>query len=237
VIVPNVTSVFNHPELETRNTKHETTVEFIAQPLLDYCEKHSAPESDLLRELNRETHLRIGSPRMLSGHLQGRFLSLLSALCRPKLILEIGTYTGYSALCLAEGLESGGKLITIDPNEETNHFAQKYIDRSAYKDRITIITGQAQDIISGLENGIDLVFIDADKRNYSLYFDMVIDKVSPGGMIIADNVLWSGKVLDKQPDTDTLAITAFNKKMREDKRVSPLMLPLRDGLTLLRKTG
>jgi caffeoyl-CoA O-methyltransferase len=210
-------------------------MEFISEHLLSYCEKHSAAESDLLRELNRETHLRVGSPRMLSGHLQGRFLSFLSSLCKPKFILEIGTYTGYSALCLAEGLTPDGKLLTIDPNEETNHFAQKFLDRSAYKDQITLTTAQAQDVIPSLQNSIDLVFIDADKRNYALYFDLVIGKVTPGGLIIADNVLWSGKVLDDKPDADTQAIMGFNQKVAADPRVEPVMLPVRDGLLLLRK--
>ena len=210
-------------------------MEFISPALLDYCENHSAPENELLKELNRETHLKISSPRMLSGHLQGRFLSLISALVQPKLILELGTYTGYSALCLAEGLGKDGKLITIDPNEETNHFAQGFIDRSPFAERITLKTGLAQEIIPSLNEGIDLVFIDADKRNYGLYFDLVINKVSPGGVILADNVLWSGKVLDKSPDADTKAILEFNKKVASDPRVTSVMLPVRDGLTILRK--
>jgi caffeoyl-CoA O-methyltransferase len=210
-------------------------VEFIEQALLEYCEKHSAPESDLLKELNRETHLRIGSPRMLSGHLQGRFLSFISSIAQPKLILEIGTYTGYSALCLAEGLGKEGKLITIDPNEETNHFAKSFVDRSAFANQINIITGPAQDIIPTIKEKIDLVFIDADKRNYALYFDMVIDRVSPGGIILADNVLWSGKVIEENPDADTKAIMAFNEKVASDPRVSSVMVPVRDGLTMLRK--
>jgi caffeoyl-CoA O-methyltransferase len=210
-------------------------MEFISPALLDYCEAFSEPESELLKQLNRETHLKISSPRMLSGHLQGRFLSFLSKLVQPEAILEIGTYTGYSALCLAEGLKAGGKLITIDPNEETNLFARRFIERSEYRDRIELIEGQAGQIIPSLPQQFDLVFIDADKRNYSLYFDLVVDKVRPGGLIIADNVLWSGKVILEKKDTDTELIHQFNQKVSHDVRVSPLLLPVRDGLMVLRK--
>lgn len=210
-------------------------MEFISPALLDYCEAFSEPESELLKQLNRETHLKISSPRMLSGHLQGRFLSFLSKLVQPEAILEIGTYTGYSALCLAEGLKAGGKLITIDPNEETNLFARRFIERSDYRDRIELIEGQAGQIIPSLPQQFDLVFIDADKRNYSLYFDLVVDKVRPGGLIIADNVLWSGKVILEKKDTDTELIHQFNQKVSHDVRVSPLLLPVRDGLMVLRK--
>jgi caffeoyl-CoA O-methyltransferase len=210
-------------------------MEFISPALLDYCEAFSEPESELLKQLNRETHLKISSPRMLSGHLQGRFLSFLSKLVQPEAILEIGTYTGYSALCLAEGLKAGGKLITIDPNEETNLFARRFIERSEYRDRIELIEAQAGQIIPSLPQQFDLVFIDADKRNYSLYFDLVVDKVRPGGLIIADNVLWSGKVILEKKDTDTELIHQFNQKVSHDVRVSPLLLPVRDGLMVLRK--
>jgi len=210
-------------------------MDFIDEKLSNYCEHFSQQESDLLKELNRETHVRISSPRMLSGHLQGRFLSLLSCIAKPSFILEIGTYTGYSALCLAEGLTEKGRLITIDPNEETNSFAAQFIMRSPYASRIEIITAQAQDVIPGIENSIDLVFIDADKKNYSLYFDLVIGKMSRGGLIIADNVLWNGKVLDNNKDADTQALHMFNQKVRADSRVRGVMLPVRDGLTLLRK--
>ena len=210
-------------------------MEFIKEELLDYCELFTEKESDLLKQLNRETHLKIGSPRMLSGHLQGRLLRFLSKLISPLHILEIGTYTGYSALCLAEGLKAGGKLITIDPNEETNHFAKQFIDRSEFKDKIELIQGQAQTVIPTLKHPFDLVFIDADKKNYPLYFDLVIDKVTRGGLIIADNVLWSGKVLDAHKDEDTQIIHDFNTKVSADARVSSLLLPLRDGLMVLRK--
>lgn len=210
-------------------------MEFIKEELLEYCELFTEKESDLLKQLNRETHLKIGSPRMLSGHLQGRFLSFLSRLISPANILEIGTYTGYSALCLAEGLKKGGKLITIDPNEETNHFAKQFIEKSEFKDKIELIQGQAQTVIPTLTHPLDLVFIDADKKNYPLYFDLVIDKVQRGGLIIADNVLWSGKVLDTNKDEDTQIIHDFNAKVSSDSRVSSLLLPVRDGLMVMRK--
>ncbi len=210
-------------------------MEFIEEALLDYCEKHSEKENDLLYQLNRETHLKIGSPRMLSGHLQGRVLSFLSKLIQPEHILEIGTYTGYSALCLAEGLSETGKLITIDPNEETNVFARQFIDKSEYRDKIELMQGNAQMIIPTLKQNFDLIFIDADKKNYSTYFDLVIDKVNKGGLLIADNVLWSGKVLEAKKDEDTQLIHSFNEKIKADSRVTNVLLPIRDGLMLMRR--
>lgn len=210
-------------------------MEFIDEALLSYCENFSEKESSLLHSLNRETHLKVSSPRMLSGHIQGKFLSFLSTLVNPKYILEIGTYTGYSALCLAEGLKKEGQLITIDPNEETNHFAQKYFDRSEYRDQIKLMAGNAQKIIPQLAEIFEIVFIDADKKNYGLYFDLVIDKVRKGGIIIADNVLWSGKVLSADKDVDTKAIHDFNAKIAADERVNNLLLPLRDGLMVMVK--
>jgi caffeoyl-CoA O-methyltransferase len=210
-------------------------MEFIPEELLRYCENFSEKESELLKQLNRETHLKISSPRMLSGHLQGRILGFLSKLVSPQSVLEIGTYTGYSALCLAEGLSETGKLITIDPNEETNLFAKQFIERSEFKNKIELKMGLAQEIIPTLKTNFDLVFIDADKRNYSLYFDLVIDKVNKNGLIIADNVLWSGKVLDDKKDADTEAIHNFNQKINADDRVSNMLLPVRDGLMIMRK--
>lgn len=212
-------------------------MEFISEALSSYCESNSEAESELLKELNRETHLKVLSPRMLSGHLQGRFLSLISKLKQPKHILEIGTYTGYSALCLAEGLQNDGALFTIDPNEETNVVAKKYFDKSKFATNIQLMQGDAKSIIPDLNINFDLVFIDADKRNYPNYFDLVIDKVNKGGLIIADNVLWSGKVLDSETemDTDTKIIHEFNKKVNSDSRVTVLLLPIRDGLTLMIK--
>jgi predicted O-methyltransferase YrrM len=210
-------------------------MEFISEDLLRYCESFSEPESELLKKLNRETHLKVGQPRMLSGHLQGRFLSLLSKLHQPQHILEIGTYTGYSALCLAEGLKEDGKLFTIDPNEETNLFAKNFIEQSSLKNKIYLITGDASTVIPTLKFKWDIVFIDADKKSYPHYFDLVIEQVNPGGIIIADNVLWSGKVLDEKKDKDTLVIHNFNQKVSSDPRVTPLLLPVRDGLMILRK--
>lgn len=212
-------------------------MEFISEALSTYSESHSEKESALLQELNRETHLKVMSPRMLSGHLQGRFLSFISKLTQPENILEIGTYTGYSALCFAEGLRSEGKLITIDSNEETNAVAKKYFERSAYSKQIELMQGDATKIIPTLDRTFDIVFIDADKRNYAKYFDLVIGKIRKGGLIIADNVLWSGKILmpEKEMDTDTKAIHEFNKKVNEDPRVTNLLLPVRDGLMFMMK--
>lgn len=212
-------------------------MEFISEALSLYCESHSEKEPELLKELNRETHLKVMSPRMLSGHLQGRFLSLISKLKQPKRILEIGTYTGYSALCLAEGLSSNGELITIDPNEETNLIASRYFEKSGFNKKIKLVQGDALKIIPSLNEVFDIVFIDADKRNYPHYFDLIIDKVNKGGLIIADNVLWSGKVLNDESkmDTDTKIIHEFNKKINSDQRVTNLLLPVRDGLMILLK--
>lgn len=212
-------------------------MEFISEALQNYSEHHTAAESELLQNLNRETHLKVNQPRMLSGHMQGRFLSFISKLVQPKFILEIGTYTGYSALCLSEGLVQAGKLMTIDPNEETNLFAKRYFDASAFSNQIELVQGQALDIIPNLKTPIDLVFIDADKKNYLNYYKAVIDKVRSGGLIIADNVLWSGKVLDDvtKMDVETKIIHEFNTFVSTDERVEHLLLPIRDGLMLLRK--
>jgi len=212
-------------------------MEFIEELIQRYSESHTESETDLLKKLNRETHLKISQPRMLSGHLQGRFLSFISKLVQPHFILEIGTYTGYSALCLAEGLANDGKLMTIDPNEETNVFAQLFFNQSAYAKKIELVQGQALQLIPGIKNKIDLVFIDADKHNYLNYYKAVVDKVRQGGLIIADNVLWSGKVvnaLDKM-DVDTKKIHEFNEFVSQDDKVEHLLLPVRDGLMMLRK--
>jgi predicted O-methyltransferase YrrM len=210
-------------------------MEFIDEKLLKYCEQHSEAESELLKQLNRDTHLKVSQPRMLSGHLQGRFLAMLSKLLQPAYILEIGTYTGYSALCLAEGLNKNGKLISLDTNEETSKFAQSYISQSDYANTIHLFVGNALQVIPTLPNGVDLVFIDADKKSYSLYFDLVINKLKPGGIILADNVLWSGKVIENVQDKDTQFIREFNTKVNADPRVECVMLPIRDGLSVIRK--
>lgn len=202
----------------------------------NYISNHTEKEPELLQELNKETWQKVLNPRMLSGAYQGRVLSLLSKLIRPKTILEIGTYTGYSALCLAEGLIKDGKLFTIDKNEELEDFAKKYFQKSAYKNKIHQIIGNAVEVIPTLKNTFDLVFIDADKTNYATYFDLVINKMNSGGIIISDNVLWSGKVVEElnPKDKDTKAIITYNKKLAEDARVETVMLPLRDGLTVSR---
>ncbi|WP_420577517.1 O-methyltransferase [Ekhidna sp.] len=211
-------------------------MEFLPEDLQKYVEDHSEPESGLLQQINRETHLHVLKPRMLSGHLQGRVLSMLSHMIRPKNILEIGTYTGYAALCMAEGLQPQGKLITIDNNEELSVRTKAYFNQSDWANQIEMKIGNAMEVIPTLKESWDLVFIDADKSNYGNYFDLVIDQVVTGGFIIADNVLWSGKVFDKtKNDKDTEAIRDFNKKVHTDSRVQNVLFPIRDGLMILRK--
>ncbi|MHA8086688.1 O-methyltransferase [Aquirufa sp. Wall-65K1] len=211
-------------------------MEFIDPAIDAYSRSFTEPESDLLKRLDRETHAQVLQPRMLSGHLQGRFLALISSLIQPKLILEIGTYTGYSALCLAEGLVPSGKLITLDINEELERFTRSFFEQSPLGSQIDYRIVDAKDEIPRIEDEIDLVFIDADKRNYALYFDLVINKVRKGGLIIVDNVLWSGKVVDESAkDKSTQALRDFNQKCLEDPRVENLLLPLRDGLLILKK--
>lgn len=200
-----------------------------------YAENFTTPESPLLQRINRETHAEVRMPRMLSGHLQGRFLAMLSSMIRPKAILEVGTYTGYSALCLAEGLAPGGRLITIDSNDELESRVRGYFSETPLGTQIDIIIGDARNVIPGLPGPFDLVWIDADKESYGLYFDLTIDKVRPGGFLLADNVLWSGKVLEPQPDKDTRAIQLFNEKVRADARVRTMLLPLRDGILLMQR--
>lgn len=210
---------------------------FISNQLEAYIEDHSENEPELLQQLSRETHQKILQPRMLSGHYQGRVLSMISKLVRPKYILEIGTYTGYSALCLAEGLEKDGQLHTIDVNEELVEFQRRYFDASNFGNQIHQHLGPALDIIPQLKNNFDLVFIDADKENYSTYFHLIIDRLNPGGILLSDNVLWSGKVLEplKNDDKSTKALMAYNQLLKEDDRVETVLLPIRDGLTLSRK--
>lgn len=209
---------------------------FISPELEKYAAEHSENEPDLLQRLDKETHQKVLQPRMLSGHFQGRFLSILSKLIAPKNILEIGTYTGYATLCLAEGLSKDGSLDTIDINEELVDFQRKYFDESNWGAQITQHLGSAIDIIPTLNKKYDLVFIDADKPNYSNYFELIISKMNKGGIILSDNVLWSGKVLEeiKPNDKSTLAIDAYNKLLKEDPRVETILLPIRDGLTVSR---
>lgn len=210
---------------------------FLPADLTAYAEAHTSPESELLRRLNRNTRAHVMAPRMLSGHLQGRLLALLSGLIRPRRILEIGTYTGYSALCLAEGLTDDGRLITIDHNEELEEFARSYWRESPLGAKIDLRIGPAADILPSLDETFDLVFIDADKRNNSLYYDLIFDKIRPGGLILADNVLWNGKVIEpvKPSDEDTRAVLAFNQKVQDDPRVENVLLPVRDGIMMIRK--
>lgn len=211
-------------------------MDFIPTPIQKYAEEHTSPESDILRVVNRHTNAHVLMPRMLSGHMQGRILSMISQMVKPLTILEIGTYTGYSAICLAEGLKPGGKLITIDINEELENTAVGYFQASGFSRVIDYRIGNALEIIPTLKMNFDLVFIDADKENYSRYYDLVINHVPLGGYILADNVLWSGKVLDEKPDKDTRAIKEFNLKVQQDKRVENILLPVRDGIMVMRKT-
>ncbi len=212
-------------------------MEFIDAHLDAYVCAHTEKESEVLKELNRRTHLSVLSPRMLSGHFQGRVLSMLSHMIQPKRILEIGTYTGYSAICLAEGLAEGGLLTTIDVNEEQEELVNEYIAKAGLEAQIDHIVGDATKIIPTLEDQFDIVFIDADKRNYLNYYELVFDKVRPGGYIIADNVLWSGKVTGEydQSDLDTRIIMDYNRMVHEDERVQEVLFPIRDGLMIARK--
>lgn len=207
-----------------------------SEAIHSYCEQCSTPESDLLYDLNRQTHLKTNLPVMLSGHLQGRVLSMLSKMIQPEYILEIGTFTGYSALCLAEGLQPHGKLITLEADEEQAFIADAFFKKSVWQHQIELQVGRAAELIPPLNVPFDLVFIDADKINYSLYFDLVIDKVKPGGYILADNVLYQGEVLENPPGSKNgKAMLAYNEKISQDSRVENVLLPLRDGILISRK--
>lgn len=210
---------------------------FIDQSIQEYSEQHTSPQSHLLNKIERDTYANVILPRMLSGHLQGRILSMFSNILLPRYILEIGTYTGYSALCLAEGLAINGQLITIDINEELEHRTQEFFNQSPYKENINFRIGNALDIIPTLVDNIDLVFIDADKENYINYFQLIINKVKKGGIIIVDNVLWSGKVTQpiQQGDKETSALISFNNAIQKDDRVDNVLFPVRDGLMVIRK--
>ena len=210
---------------------------FLPQEIDDYVVAHSAKEPELLQQLNRETNQKVLQPRMLSGHYQGRILSMLSKLVNPRNILEIGTYTGYSALCLAEGMKPDGILHTIDINEELFDLQKKYFEASPFGSRIKQHLGDATEIIPTLKEDFDLVFIDADKPNYPKYFELIMEKLNPGGIIISDNVLWSGKVVEpvKEDDESTKALLEYNRLLAEDERLETVMLPIRDGLTISRR--
>lgn len=213
-------------------------MEFISEKIQEYCDNHTSSENEVLKKLNRDTHANVLQPRMLSGHFQGRLLSMFSKMIRPKMILEIGTYTGYSAICLAEGLVENGKLITIDINAEQENRIRKYIADAGMENKIQFIIGDAYNIIKTLPYKYDLVFIDADKSNYLKYYKQVVELVNTGGFIIADNVLWSGKVVDEKElakDKDTKFLHEFNEYVSNDSRVENILLPIRDGLMVMRK--
>lgn len=202
---------------------------------VEYAENFTSDESDVLRELRLHCEAHYDDKSMLSGFVQGRLLSMVSHMVRPKAVLEIGTYLGYSALCFAEGLADGGKVMTLDIQEDTNRVARSFVEKSAFADRIEFHLGFATEIIPTLDEIFDLVFIDADKPNYSNYYDLVFDKVRQGGFIIADNVLWSGKVLEIEKDENTQALHEYNEKVLADERVENILLPIRDGLMVARK--
>lgn len=209
---------------------------FLSEALENYIQDNSENEPKVLQELTRETHLKVIQPRMITGHFQGRVLSMLSKIIHPKYILEIGTYTGYSAICLAEGLAKEGELHTIDVNEELVHIQRKYFDKSTQGNQIIQHTGDALDIIPNLDISFDLIFIDAEKKMYDSYFEAVIQKTKPGGIILSDNVLWSGKVVEPldRKDRATKVLLDYNRKLKEDPRIETVLLPIRDGLTLSR---
>ncbi len=210
-------------------------MEEIKNALTDYAEKFTSDESDVLRELREHCYAHYQDSSMLSGFYQGRLLSMFSKMIRPTAVLEIGTYLGYSTICLAEGLAPGGRVVSLDVNEETNAVAQSFIDKTEYADRIQLRLGEAAFVMPHLQGPFDLVFIDADKPNYSNYYRLVFDKVRAGGFIIADNVLWSGKVLDPGDDENARCLHEFNQMVLADERVSNVLLPVRDGLMVLTK--
>ena len=210
-------------------------MDFISEKLAEYLSQNSDKEPEILSKLNKETHQKILQPRMLSGHIQGRFLSLISKIKSPLHILEIGTYTGYGTLCLAEGLATNGKIFTIDRNEELINIQNKYFEESGNRDKIVQLTGNAVDILMGLNENFDLIFIDADKENYIKYFEIVSKKLNPNGIIISDNVLWSGKVVEESDnDQETNTLKKFNSLLSKDERFETVILPLRDGLSISR---
>ena len=212
-------------------------MEFISNALYDYVVAHSQEEPPLLADLTRQTHLKVLQPRMLSGPLQGRFLSVLTKLLQPKKILEVGTFTGYATLCLAEGLPKDGLIDTLDKNEELVDFQRSFFDRSPWGKQIHQHCGDAIEIIPTLEREYDLVFLDADKKNYLNYLELLFPKIKPGGLLLSDNVLWSGKVLEEtqKNDRDTAVLKKFNQKLAQHPQLETVLLPLRDGLTLSRK--
>ena len=212
--------------------------DIISPEIQQYCDDHTQQENDVLKKLTRHTFANVLQPRMLSGHFQGRLLSMFSHMIKPKYVLEIGTYTGYSALCLAEGLQEGGRVITIDINPEQEETIHRFIEEAGLKNRVQFIVGDAYNIIKTLPMKFDLVFIDADKPNYLKYYEQAMEVLNEGGYIIADNVLWSGKIVDEKSlakDKDTQLLDAFNKHVHNDPRVAHILLPIRDGLLVVRK--
>ena len=211
-------------------------MDFISKKLIEYISENSSKEPEILAKLNKETYQKVLQPRMLSGHIQGRFLSMISKIKSPSCILEIGTYTGYGTLCLAEGLLDVGKIFTIDRNEELLKIQNKYFEMSGKRDKIIQLTGNAKDILKNLDESYDIVFIDADKENYIEYFNLVSERLNNNGIIISDNVLWSGKVLNSpsKNDEETNILIEFNKTLNEDERFETIILPIRDGLSISR---
>lgn len=203
--------------------------------LYDYCVEHSTPMDEILYELDRETHLKTLAPRMSSGPIQGRILSLISNLLRPKYILEIGTFTGFATLNLVRGLQPDGKLITVEVNAELQHISRKYFTKSGYSDRINQLIGNAKEIVPELDYKFDLIFLDAGKKDYPIYYELILPKLRKGGIILADNILWSGKILDENMDKTSVILDEFNKQVVEDSRVENVILPLRDGINVIRK--
>ena len=210
-------------------------MDFLPENIQKYISEISQSESPILKELNRYTNSKVILPRMLSGHVQGRFLSMISKLVNPEIIVEVGTYTGYSCLCLAEGLKKNGKIITIEKDEEFASIAKKFFDRSKYKEKISLLIEDATTAIENISEKIDLAFIDADKVNYTKYYDMLFPKLKNGGLIVADNVLWSGKVTQKVIDDETQSIKNFNIKVKNDERVENLIVGIRDGIMVCQK--
>ena len=210
-------------------------MDFLPENIQKYISDNSQSESLILKELNRYTNSKVILPRMLSGHVQGRFLSMISKLVNPKIIVEVGTYTGYSCLCLAEGLKKNGEIITIEKNEEFASIAKKFFDRSKYKEKISLLVEDATVAIENINKKIDLAFIDADKLNYIKYYDMLFPKLKAGGLIVADNVLWSGKVTEEVSDNETQSIKNFNTKVKNDERVENLIVGIRDGIMVCKK--
>jgi caffeoyl-CoA O-methyltransferase len=202
--------------------------------LYQYCTEHSSAASPLLYELERETHLKTLAPQMMTGPLQGQLLRFISSWVQPKYALEIGTFTGYGAICIAEGLPADGQLYTIEPNRELAYITRKYVEKTGLSEKIHLLQGRAEDIIPSLPFRFDLVLIDGGKQDYSLHYDLVIDKMNPRGIILVDNVLWDGKVTLEKKDKDTQLIHAFNEKVQRDERVENLLLPLRDGLMIMK---